>query len=91
VRVFRVRFGNEAGVRAHVAAHFARTLDVVLRKLTLVDEPMTAVCVDVGSGYHAASGSYTMVSRSPARVSVNMRLAVPRGRTTTTSKARARP
>jgi hypothetical protein len=27
-----------------------------------------------------------MVSRSPARVSVNMRLAVPRGRTTTTSK-----
>ena len=40
---------------------------------------------------HAASGSLTRFSSSPTRVSVKMRLAVPRGRTTSTSNVSARP
>jgi hypothetical protein len=39
----------------------------------------------------AARGSSTTLSRLPARVSVKMRLATPRGRTTTTSNASTRP
>ena len=51
-RVFRVRFGYEARVGAHVATPFARTRDVEMGELTLVDEPATAVFVDLGADCH---------------------------------------
>src|SRR5215211_2319050 len=82
---FRVAFGDEARVRAHVATLYARAFDVAVPEQTLVGEPAAAFFADHGGDCHVASCSSMMLSRSPARVSVNTRLAGPRGRTSTTS------
>jgi hypothetical protein len=49
VRLFRVAFGHEAGVRAHVAPPLARALDVVVAEQALVGESAAVVfVVDLG-------------------------------------------
>ena len=68
--VFGVALGNEAGVGADRATPLARTLDEVVPEPALVDESALVVCLDIGRDCHAASGSLTMLSCSPTRVSV---------------------
>jgi len=76
---------------ADQASLLAGARDEVPGEPALVDESAQAVVLEAGCGCHVASGSLTMLSCSPMRVSVKTRLAVPRGRMTTTSKACARP
>jgi hypothetical protein len=61
--VFRLRFGNEARVGAHIATSFARALDVAVPEQALVGQPAAALCVDVGGDRHAAPGSSMMLGR----------------------------
>jgi hypothetical protein len=86
-----VAFGDEARVGADGASRFARAVDVVAPKQTLVGEPPAMFFAHFVGDCHAASSSCTKRSRFPADVSVKTRLARPRGRTTTTSNASARP
>ena len=66
-------------------------LAVVCFAWPLETSPAPVVFLEVGRGCHVDCGSLTKLSCSRARVSVKTRLAVPCGRTTTTSNASARP
>ena len=61
-RSFCVGLRNETRVRAHVAAPFAGTPDVVLPEQALVGKPAVALVVEHGGDRHAVSVTFRLAS-----------------------------